>query len=68
MTTLSNKFEIKPVRTVTENEWTTETVYKRVYSVVSSPADATTEDQMKIVESSGVLQFWDDPDEDIYDE
>lgn len=29
--------------------------------------DASTRDQMVIVEESGVLGFWNDPGEDIYD-
>ena len=50
-------------------ELQTETVYERVNAgTLSSPDDATTDDQMNLVESSGVLNFWDSPDEDIYRE
>ena len=35
-------------------------------TVVVYPGDATTADQMNIVEVSGALSFWDDPEEDRY--
>ena len=33
----------------------------------SSPSDPTPEQYMKVVEDSGVLDFWNDADEDVYD-
>lgn len=41
-----------------------------IYSVSSTvyPADATTRDQMHLVETSGILEFWNDPAEDAYNE
>jgi hypothetical protein len=51
-----------------EGEMETETIYTRVYSTISPPEDATTADQMRLVESSDVLAFWNDPAEDVYSE
>ena len=41
-----------------------------IYSVSSTiyPAEATTLDLMYLAESSGVLEFWNDPNEDVYAE
>ncbi len=33
-----------------------------------NPADATTQDQMRLVETSGILEFWNDPAEDVYED
>lgn len=37
-----------------------------IFQVVSTPSDPTPEQRLRIVEASGVLDFWDDPREDIY--
>ncbi len=36
--------------------------------VVFPPADPTSEQRMKLIEDSGVLDFWDRPEEDGYTE
>ncbi len=33
---------------------------------ISAPSDPTPEQRMRIVEVSGTLDFWDNPEEDIY--
>ena len=53
-----------PPRNVDEEE--TETTYLRVSSTIYHPSDPSTEDQMRIVEASGTLDFWSDPAEDLY--
>ncbi len=32
------------------------------------PSDVDTQDQMNVVEASGILDFWIDPAEDVYDD
>lgn len=44
------------------------TTYVSLRQTVVVPADITTIDQMHIVEASGVLDFWDDKEEDVYKE
>lgn len=52
---------------VMEEEFQTQTVYMSYTRVVHSPPDdASTADQMNVVEASGTLDFWNDPEEDIY--
>lgn len=51
-----------------ENEAKTLTVYRSVSRTCSYPTDATTEDLMNLAEASGVFDFWDHPDEDVYSE
>lgn len=51
-----------------EAEAKTETVYERVASTIVYPSDATTLDQMNLVEASSTLDFWADSNEDVYDE
>ena len=58
---------VQPV-SVIDDEFATETIYSRVSSTISYPADASTEDQMNLVEASGSLDFWNHPEEDIYNE
>lgn len=52
---------------VTDDELKTVTVYKHVSSTISYPAEASTEDQMNLVEASGTLDFWNHPEEGVYD-
>jgi hypothetical protein len=42
------------------------TMYRTPSTVIVSPPDATTADQMSIVEVSGSLSFWSAPEEDRY--
>lgn len=53
---------------ITEDEFGSETAYFRVHKTFTQPSDATTEDQMNVIEASGVLDFWDHPEEDAYNE
>ncbi|MCP4593297.1 MAG: hypothetical protein GY842_21380 [bacterium] len=53
---------------VTKAELETLTFYRAVSARIPTPPDATTLDQMNIVEVSGALDFWNDPQEDVYDE
>jgi hypothetical protein len=48
----------------------TEVRTEPIYTVSSTiyPADATTLDLMYLAEKSGVLDFWNDPAEDVYGE
>jgi hypothetical protein len=43
-----------------------ETVYQSPSTVVVSPPDVTTMEQMTIVQVSGPLRFWNAPEEDRY--
>ena len=52
--------------TLTEEELQTQTKYIRVYA--NYPEDVTTENVMHAIEASGTLDFWDDPEEDVYTE
>ncbi|MCO6436453.1 MAG: hypothetical protein J5J06_05145 [Phycisphaerae bacterium] len=62
-----NTINMSPTPTVSEDELSTQSSYAVPSAVVTCPADATTVDQMNIIEASGVLAFWDDPEEDRYD-
>lgn len=43
------------------------TLYRTLSSrVISSPPDVTTCEQMNLVEISGILRFWNEPEEDRY--
>jgi len=69
MTRTSELLNFPVGASVEDAELQTETMYSRLCStIITNPADATTDDQMKLVESSGVLDFWNDPAEDIYDD
>lgn len=57
----------KPV-SVTREDFETETAYFRVQATISHPSDASTDDNMSIIEASGTLEFWDHPEEDVYSE
>ena len=54
--------------TLRYEELRTETSYEGSSSTIMYPSDATTDDQMNIVEASGTLDFWNDPAEDVYSE
>jgi len=56
------------INTVQEADDQVETVYDAVTGRVVYPSDVTIFDQMNLVETSGTLDFWNDPEEDIYDE
>jgi len=56
-----------PSASVSAEELGTQTVYERRSEIISQTEDASTADQMGIVERSGTLEFWEDPAEDIYD-
>jgi hypothetical protein len=47
-------------------ERATVTEYGAIAQRWSVPDDATTAQYMRVVEMSGVLDFWDEPDEDVY--
>lgn len=49
-----------------EEEFRTQTRYIRVYTTL--PEEVTTGDVMNLIEASGTLDFWNDPEEDIYSE
>lgn len=51
-----------------ENELRTKTSYVRASAFYFDPPDLTTFEIMKAIEASGTLDFWNDPEEDIYDE
>ncbi len=53
---------------LSDDELRTETIYVRTSSTIIHPPDATTQDQMNIVEASGSLEFWNDSSEDVYGE
>lgn len=54
--------------TLIENELRTKTSYVRASAFYSDLPDLTTFEIMKAIEASGTLDFWNDPEEDIYDE
>jgi hypothetical protein len=47
-------------------EYDSVTMYETPSTVIVSPPDATTADQMSIIEVSGSLSFWGAPEEDRY--
>ena len=65
-----------PAAAAPEEELQTERVYQRSsVDIVHGPAgtivrptDATTIDRINLVEVSGTLDFWNDPEEDLYTE
>ena len=68
MAAINNALNFVPPVDAMDDDFETETSYCRVSSVICYPSDASTEDQMRLVEASGTLEFWDDPSEDIYTE
>lgn len=65
--TIVPNFSITPV-TVTANELETRTSYVRAVGHYSEPPDLTIIEIMNAIEASGALDFWNDPEEDIYSE
>lgn len=49
-------------------ELQTKTSYVRAIAFYSDPPDLTTLEIMQAIEASGALDFWNDPEEDIYNE
>jgi hypothetical protein len=64
---ITPNFSIEPV-TVIESELRTRTSYVRAVGYYSEPPDLTTIEIMNAIEASGTLDFWNDPEEDIYSE
>lgn len=65
---MTGQIEPIPAGVVTEADLQTQTVYRRCFRVIVHPADASTVDQMNVIEISGTLDFWNDPAEDVYTE
>jgi hypothetical protein len=62
-----NKVEMLDLQPKTLDEEGTETGAPPTFRIVQpEPEDPTTEQCMRAVEASGVLDFWDDPIEDVY--
>ena len=64
MTTKANLLDIKP-RELVEDEPLTSSTSEYV-CIPQVPADPTPEQTMRIVETSGALDFWEREQEDIY--
>ncbi len=65
---MTQQIEPIPAGVVTEADLQTQTVYRRCFRTIVHPADASTVDQMNAIEVSGTLDFWNDPEEDLYTE
>lgn len=65
---MDNVLHFPPSVMLKGDDLQTETSYNRKSATIEYPADATTEDQMNIVEASGTLDFWNHPEEDVYGE
>lgn len=57
-----------PSQSVTDEDLKTQTVHHGPQKTIQFPEDIKTIDQMSVIEASGSLDFWDDPDEDKYQE
>ncbi len=66
--TANSEIKTIPSVSVSDDELQTQTTYHRYYGTIVHPSDATTIDQMNVVEISGTLEFWGDPEEDLYAE
>lgn len=66
MTELKEQIRFSTPVPVKIGEAKTEPMYSTSSTIYA--ADATTRDQMYLVESCGVLEFWNDPAEDVYSE
>lgn len=64
--TVENNITFEKPGTVTESELKTRTSYVRAVAFYSDPPDLTTDEMMQAIEASGTLDFWNDPEEDIY--
>jgi len=62
--TTAPQLKFEEVSTVTEEEYITQTSFDGVSATYSE--DITTDDVMRAVDASGVLDFWNDPEEDVY--
>jgi hypothetical protein len=61
-----NSINFENASTVLDEELITQTTYVRVSANYSD--DVSTFDVMNAVEAAGTLDFWNDPEEDIYSE
>ena len=68
ITTPESGLFFMPEVPVKDDELQTQTLYVRPSRTFSDPADVTISDLMNVIEVSGTLDFWNDPQEDIYDE
>lgn len=66
--TLANPIIFSGGIRIVDNEYDTETYPTEFVGRIVTPSDATTEEQMSIVEASGTLSFWEEPEENCYDE
>ncbi len=66
MSAVHQELNFPPPASLHDEEFQAETRYERASRTIVHPADATIQDQMNIVESSGALAFWSDPAEGIY--
>lgn len=62
----TKNIDFLPSHSVHEEELETQTTYIRYSSTITTPPDVNTEDSMNVIEASGALDFWNDPEEDIY--
>lgn len=53
-------------RRLRQDESVTTVIEGTAMSIPNFPSDPTSDQLMRIVEVSGLLDFWDDPREDIY--
>ena len=53
-------------REITENELITTVVNQPIWILSPNPSEPTSEQRMRLLESSGALDFWSAPGEDIY--
>ena len=53
-------------REIIENELITTVVNQPIWILSPNPSEPTSEQRMRLLESSGALDFWSAPEEDIY--
>ena len=53
-------------REINENELITTVVNQPIWILSPNPSEPTSEQRMRLLESSGALDFWSAPEEDIY--
>jgi hypothetical protein len=63
-TAIKPEFIDVPLREIAEDK--TETIASSHVYVPLVPPDPTAEQNLRIIESSGAFDFWNDPQEDIY--
>lgn len=66
MNAIEKQIQFLPALAAECGEAVTWTVRSKSTPTFSPPPDISTEDQMGLVEASGVLDFWNDPEEDKY--